>query len=61
MSEAEKPAQPLEHRATTKSHRDIRAEALQKALRDNLRRRKAASADEKPATAAGDEAGANET
>ncbi len=33
---------PPDHRATTKGHRDARAAALQKALRDNLRRRKAA-------------------
>jgi hypothetical protein len=31
------------HRATTPGHRQARAEALQRALRDNLRRRKAAA------------------
>ena len=43
-----------DHRATTRGHRNARAEALEKALRDNLRRRKAAQtaapqAEEKPA------------
>ncbi len=46
MSDPEKPAEtPVDdngHRATTQGHRDARAEALEKALRDNLRRRKAA-------------------
>ncbi len=40
---------PREHRATTQGHRDARAEALQKALRDNLRRRKAAAPSSAPA------------
>ncbi len=45
---------PRQHRATTQAHRDARAEALEKALRANLRRRKAAAAsvpgpEEKPA------------
>lgn len=44
----EKPAEMHQetrpHRATTKGHRDQRAEALEKALRENLRRRKAAVA-----------------
>ncbi len=37
------PARAQKPGATTKGHRDARAEALQKALRDNLRRRKAAA------------------
>ena len=48
MSDPEKPEEaPVDdngHRATTQGHRDARAEALEKALRDNLRRRKAAAA-----------------
>ncbi len=40
MSKDETP--PRSHRATTPGHRESRAEALERALRDNLRRRKAA-------------------
>ena len=43
MSE-DAPSEDRDHRATTRNHRDARAAALQKALRDNLRRRKAAAA-----------------
>jgi hypothetical protein len=43
------------HRATTPSHREARAEALQRALRDNLRRRKAAATEAKDAPPSPDE------
>jgi hypothetical protein len=43
------------HRATTPSHREARAEALQRALRDNLRRRKAAAGEPREATPPPDE------
>ncbi len=50
MNDDDAPPQTRPHRATGKSHRAVRAEALQKALRDNLRRRKApAGPDDAPA------------
>ena len=42
-SDTSGPNEGQARRATTNGHRDARAEALQKALRDNLRRRKAAT------------------
>ncbi len=61
MSEDDKPSSEPVHRATTKNHRDARAEALQKALRENLRRRKAATVEEKPAPAESSETRTDET
>ena len=43
MNDPKTPIEDNSHRATTQGHRDARAEALEKALRDNLRRRKAAA------------------
>lgn len=54
MSDPEPPKETRPHRAARKSHNDIRAAALEKALRENLRRRKAANA-EAPASAASPE------
>ena len=46
MSDPQQPKEVRPHRATSKGRNDARAAALEKALRDNLRRRKIAATPE---------------
>jgi hypothetical protein len=48
MSDPEQPRESRPEKATAKGNRHARAAALEKALRDNLRRRKAAAAESSP-------------